>query len=566
MKLDLAVRRARIVSGCVLVAYLLCHLTSHAAGLFKFEAMTATSAILLAPWQTLPTQVLLYGSFLLHLSLAFVALFRRRTLRMPAGEALQMLLGFSVPLLLLGHLVGVRLGYALNDWNPSYARLLGLYWVTAPAAGAQQAIVLVVAWSHAMFGLHAFLRFRPWFKRAQPWLLLAAVLVPSLSLAGFAAAGFDVAQRAAQDPGFVAQAAAADGIADPAGGARLAAIAEAARSCYLALLVLVLSAWTVRRLLALRRTIRIAYPGGRQAAAPRGVSVLEASRLNGIPHTSACGGRGRCSTCRIRVIDGGAALPPPLPLEAATLARIGGCGDVRLACQLRPTGDLAVVPLVEVAAAPDGTRMPAHLLAGHETRIAAMFVDMRGSTTLAESMLPFDVVFVVDRYVRTVTRAVEGAGGIVTSVAGDGVMAMFGHHGDGARGCREALAAAVAVHLAIDGLNGELARSLGWTIRIGMGLAHGSSVVGAFGEVGGHRLQFLGDTGNTAARLEQLTKERAVPLIAAASILDAAGIHLPDAARASVPLRGRAEPLEIVAIADLAALGRAAPGGASAAT
>ena len=80
-----------------------------------------------------------------------------------------------------------------------------------------------------------------------------------------------------------------------------------------------------------------------------------------------------------------------------------------------------------------------------------------------------------------------------------------------------------------------------------------------------HRLQFLGDTGNTAARLEQLTKERAVPLIAAASILDAAGMHLPDAARASVPLRGRAEPLEIVAIADLAVLGRAVPGGASAA-
>ena len=48
--------------------------------------------------------------------------------------------------------------------------------------------------------------------------------------------------------------------------------------------------------------MRIAYPNGRQASFPRGRSILEVSRAAGIPHASVCGGRGRCSTCRVRVV------------------------------------------------------------------------------------------------------------------------------------------------------------------------------------------------------------------------------------------------------------------------
>src|SRR5207245_1297255 len=89
---------------------------------------------------------------------------------------------------------------------------------------------------------------------------------------------------------------------------------------------------------------------GRVVEIVRGVSVLEASRMAGIPHASVCGGRGRCSTCRIRVAGPKEAVLPPAPEEAKVLRRVGAAPDVRLACQLRPHGDLRVTPLLPATA------------------------------------------------------------------------------------------------------------------------------------------------------------------------------------------------------------------------
>src|SRR6185436_16851632 len=97
-----------------------------------------------------------------------------------------------------------------------------------------------------------------------------------------------------------------------------------------------------------RRLVTISYPG-RTVRVPRGWSVLEASRSFHLPHASMCGGRARCSTCRVRVSAGEADCPPAAPDERATLRRIGAPPGVRLACQLRPQGDISVVPLVRTA-------------------------------------------------------------------------------------------------------------------------------------------------------------------------------------------------------------------------
>jgi len=77
---------------------------------------------------------------------------------------------------------------------------------------------------------------------------------------------------------------------------------------------------------------------------PRGWTVLEASRHFGIAHRAMCGGRARCSTCRVRVI-GDASAPLPGPDERSTLQRVHASADVRLACQWRPERDIAVTPL-----------------------------------------------------------------------------------------------------------------------------------------------------------------------------------------------------------------------------
>jgi adenylate cyclase len=273
------------------------------------------------------------------------------------------------------------------------------------------------------------------------------------------------------------------------------------------------------------QSIRITYPGGRVVAVPSGFSVLEASRWARIPHASVCGGRGRCSTCRVRIIAG--RLDPPDVAERKTLMRINAPDNVRLACQLRPTTDLAVDLLVRpVRETPLGaTRFNAASEGGKEMQIAALFVDLRESTRLATNRLPYDALFLFDRYIQVVTAAMRQNMGHVTSIAGDGVMSLFGAEGDAADASRDAWKAALQIWNALDALNEDLAAELGAPLRAGIGLHVGLAVVGMIGSAENRSLQFLGDTGNIAAKLEEQTKPLDCTLVASRAAL--ARIALP---------------------------------------
>jgi adenylate cyclase len=120
---------------------------------------------------------------------------------------------------------------------------------------------------------------------------------------------------------------------------------------------------------------------------------------------------------------------------------------VRLACQLRPTADIAVEPLVSMGrgSASSALRFDAAVAGGRELRIAAMFVDLRESTRLATGRLPFDALFIFDRYIQVVTQAIRRNGGHATSIAGDGVMSVFGVDETTATAARNAFWAALEI-------------------------------------------------------------------------------------------------------------------------
>jgi adenylate cyclase len=240
----------------------------------------------------------------------------------------------------------------------------------------------------------------------------------------------------------------------------------------------------------------------------------------------------------VRVTRGENQLAPPAVPEITTLASIGAPAAVRLACQVRPTADIAVIPLVPASRPLDGLRV--NLVEGRELLVTALHIDLRDSTRLAAGRLPYDAVFVIDRYIQAATAAILGCRGHVTSVAGDGIMSVFGIDADALSGARNALRAVSQMWRSIEQVSEELEAELGSPLRFGVGVHSGLSVVGAVGLPDHATVQFLGDTGNVAARLEKLTTEMACTAIISAATLAAAQLTGADDWRAAeVAIRGR---------------------------
>jgi adenylate cyclase len=360
---------------------------------------------------------------------SLLAVYRRGTLRMPPWEAMQIGLGLMIVPLILIHVIGTRaIGFS-EGFEPSYAYVVASIWVSDPIRGAQQAFALVVVWEHSCVGLHFWLRHRPWYPRLLPILYPVVIVVPILALLGFAAMGATVAERA-QEPSYLASV-----FADLAGmsaetiawfkGLEIIGI-----GVFLALVAFTLIAREARRFHRNRFGVfRATLPDGRVVVAPLGQTVLEALRDSGVPHAAVCGGRDRCTTCRIDVGAARESLAAPEATEAKAITRIRAEAGVRLACQIRPTADLAVVPLLPPDVSARDANRPGGIQ-GREQPVVSMFIDMRGSTRLGEEKMPFDVLFILNRFFAEMAEALTETKGHYAQFAGDGLMALYGVRGE----------------------------------------------------------------------------------------------------------------------------------------
>ncbi|HEY2991481.1 MAG TPA: adenylate/guanylate cyclase domain-containing protein [Methylomirabilota bacterium] len=546
------VRRLRLGAAFVLLTYVVLHFLNHSLGLISLAAMEAGRWWFLALWRSWPGTVALYGAIVVHGVLALWLLYQRRSLRMPAWEALQYALGLLIPALLVVHVTGTRIAWWLLGADDPYARIVLGLWQLSPQFGARQVVAITVVWLHACIGVHYWLRFRRWYPRVQPWLFAVALLLPVLALLGFVSAGREVAALA-RTPGWVPSLLQSTHAASPAEAARLLAIRQGFLNSYLLALVVVILARGVRRLHQRRRSVRVTYTTGPIVTAPLGFTILDASRLGGVPHASVCGGRGRCSTCRVRVVHGLEALPPPSEAEQRVLARVGAAPDVRLACQAHPSRDITVTPLVPPSIDAGGAMAP-DTRQGRERELAVLFADLRGFTRMAEKKLPYDVVFVLNRYFAAVGGAITGAGGITNQFTGDGVMALFGVDAGAAAGSRQALEAARAMVDGMTRLNGELAGELAAPLRIGIGIHAGPGVVGWMGWGESFYLTAVGDTVHVAARLEQATKDYQAELVVSEDVARLASLDLSAFPAHSIAVRNRTEPVAIRVIMRVAEL------------
>jgi adenylate cyclase len=539
-------RLVRLVTGLIVAAFVVGHFLNHSLGVVSIEAMDRMRVALALWWRSPVGTALLYGSLLTHFILALASLYGRSTLRMPVWEAAQMLLGLAIPPLLIGHIVGTRLTWTLLGHNIDYERVVGLLW-SSEWGITRQSLLLLIVWAHACAGLHYWLRVRQWYQAAEPLAFALALLLPAIALAGFASAGFYLWPSVESVGGMQKYNVDLAGMSD-AQRDRMAAWRSGLEwAFWLALAATLLARWLRTRIGA---TYRVRHASGRVITAPVGRTILEAIRDEGLPHASVCGGRARCTTCRVRVGDGLAHLPPPTRREAQALGRIHAPPNVRLACQCRPTRDVAVTPLLPPNVGPRTPRQPPGGAQGRERPIVAMFVDLRDSTRLAEGRLPYDVVFLMNQFFAEMHAALRATGGYYAQFRGDGLLALYGLESDLPAACRAALEGAAQMQERMDNLNRSLADDLKSPLRIGIGIHAGVAIVGTLGPPEAPIHSAIGDMVNTAARFEDMTKAFNCTMVVSEEALRQAGIEPGGSPQHQVRVRGKSERLTVYAVGD----------------
>jgi len=291
---------------------------------------------------------------------------------------------------------------------------------------------------------------------------------------------------------------------------------------------------------------RVTYPHEGTIEAADGQTLLEASIQNRIPHHHQCGALARCTTCRVRILDGLSYVSPRTSLEERVASERGWDDFTRLACQTRVHGDvvahrllhspqdIVVLDLEELSAVSG--------LEQREFDVAVLFCDIRNFTSQTENSLPYDVVYFLNGHFAAAAEAVLNNNGFIDKYIGDGIMAVFGMRGETADvACRNAVRAAIGMQDAAKRLSPIFERDLNISLRIGVGVHFGPVILGRIGHPGKRQITVIGNTVNVASRIERMTKELDAPILLSESVIG----HLPGALRLGastrLQLKGRSE-------------------------
>jgi len=534
-------QRLRLASGLILFTFALTHFLNHSLGLISIDAMHAFQEARHTVTRSLIGGIILGSALFIHVSLALFKLARRCTLKIPAWELIQIGLGLAIPFLLIPHIVNTRIAHTLFGVNDIYFYELVRLW---PAKGWDQSVLLLIVWAHGCVGMHFWLRLTSWYNKFFPVLLSLAVLLPVTSLAGFMVAG-RIANDAIADPDVLNAIKQVYNWPSQDAGQAIASYGIWAKGAFYVLLgaigLVILGRWSIK---ARHPKITVTYDPEPTVTGASGSTLLEFSRMNNIPHLSVCGGRARCSTCRVQVLTGNDTLPPPVGAEAATLAGISAKPGVRLACQLRPTKPITVNLLLQ----PDRGVKKSDDEQGVERILAVLFLDVRGFTSMSEDKLPYDVVFILNQLFAAVGTAIHEESGWIDKYLGDGLMAVFGRETSPEDGCRRAIRAARKIDMALDQVNHDLSSELPAPLKIGIGLHVGPLVLGSIGHDNTAAMTVIGRTVNAAARLEAATKDLSCQFVMSQEAARMAGLDLSSFTTQAVKVRGLTEPLQVIPV------------------
>ncbi len=350
----------KVGSGIILMLYAAIHLLNSIVGIHSIAAADAYRVVVMGAIQQPVIGLIVPLALLAHVVTTLVAVGRRRnTTGVGWAERVQVVLGILIPLMLIGHVTGTWYARTFLGFEPSYA----VYFLEENIAMLiLLPVLLIFVWAHGCMGFHFLLRLKPGYARWQPIGLSVAVLWPALATFGVIAM-YKEGAILRQDPEWVSMA--LSGFGDMRKEEYEALIEDLAGKATMAFLLLVLAVFAFRKVRAIvlkrRLSVAITYGGGQSVMVAPGTTLLEASRAAGVSHAAVCGGRGRCSTCRTRVVVGGDGLTPPDERELKLLKRVSAAPNVRLACQAKASKACKIYPLLQSGKPEDGFERDAHL-------------------------------------------------------------------------------------------------------------------------------------------------------------------------------------------------------------
>lgn len=524
-------RDIRFASGLVLLFFATTHFLNHAAGIAGVEAMEQVQEWRYWLWHSWIGTVALYGALVVHPFFALVRVAQRRTFKMPTREMLQIALGLAIPLLLIDHIVGTRVMGTFFSLDESYRAVLRRLW---PGLAVTQSLLLLLVWVHGIIGLHFTLRSRDSYQRWRDPFLLVAILIPVLALIGFAVGGREAGQMA-MVPEVTTD---AQIVMFNQNVAWAKAVFYGLVGCFVGFVGL----REVRVRTTKQITVRFVGHGVRKLAP--GLTVLEMFRRFGIPHAALCGGRARCATCRVLVLDGADKLPAPGMNEAKLLRRIAAPERVRLACQIRPRDDVQVQILLasRLKATTPGDLEPDASIG--KRGLTVVVADLRAFSSLAERQLPQELIGLLNRFFDEMAQAITAHGGRIDAFYGDGFMAVFGLTGSPAKGAQMAIASAGDIVRAVEALNREFGAALPLPLRIGIGIHSGQAITGAVeNDSLGRREVTVGETVAVAAQLESATRRVLADILVSEETIRTSGRSYRGTTQLKITMRGREKPL-----------------------
>ena len=543
----LIVRRSRTISGCILFFYVFTHLLNHSLGLISLDTMEQGRAIFLRFWRHDVLFYVLYGALSIHFLLGVYALARRRSFRMSRKEWIRNSCAVLIPFFLASHLSITLWGSRFLGLNDSYAFMIISTYIFDPFGYIILGLMLMLVWTHGSIGIIGLIEFREFYSKRRGLFQGLILGLPLIAYGGYIRASIELSEASQSNPITILELISNSNFTAEI-GEKIVSLSDLLQFLvYPILLSLFVAFYFIRNLLEKRfNSIQVQYTDGTNINVSRGSSLLEASHKAGRYHESVCGGRGRCTTCRVRVTSSLGELPKPNKIEQSVINRLNFDQSLRLACQLRPETDIEINPLIKLVNHDKQNLRFSNQenLSGIEKETVIMFCDLRGFTRLSDGKMPFDVVFILNKYFKIVTDAVEENKGRIDKFIGDGVMAIFDKDTTISKNCKNALKGAAMITTYLNELNDELSTDDIEPLRLGIGIHSGNAIIGKMGYGEASTDTAIGDTVNVASRLEQLTKDYSCQLMFSSIVAENAELDKTKLNSVKTKIRGKKDYLE----------------------